>query len=258
MDPWARDSGAKLCCAGRVPEQATPHNSNTPPAAAPSGARASPPRSPAPPPAAAPPGARAPRRRLQTGLGLPWLGSETSLLRSLRRPRRRAPSGPCRGSPGSRPVPCGQPGGASMAWRRRPEARGALALLALALCAQPGPGSRVVLGCGEHRVRGPADQPERERLEESGRFGDSSPKEGARGPGGRPARGGPRPRGLRGRHSLPRAGRRGAAPGSRWWRAGAAPSEGRRCWRRHGGTPRPWSCTTRSATATSPRPCPRG
>lgn len=93
-----------------------------------------------PAPAAVLPGARAPRRRLQTGLGLPWLGSETSLLRSLRRPRC-APSGPCRA--------IARLHGRSLwstrrrvhaAWRRRPRARGALALLALALCA-PGAGA---------------------------------------------------------------------------------------------------------------------
>lgn len=192
-----------------------PHDNNTPPAAAPSGARASPPRSPAPPPAAAPPGARAPRRRLQTGLGLPWLGSETSLLRSLRRPRRRAPSGPCRESPGSRPVPRGQPGGASMAWRRRrPEARGALALLALALCA-PGARGRA-LEWFSAVVSTEYVDPQTNRsvrsVSESGRFGDSSPKEGARGLVGVPRAEDRDPEGCEAGTRFLVPGGRGAAP----------------------------------------------
>lgn len=78
---------------------------------------------------------------LADGTVFPWLGSDPrfSAFGGLVGARS---SGPCRESPGSRPVPCGQPGGASMAWWRRPEARGALALLALALCA---PGARAGL-----------------------------------------------------------------------------------------------------------------
>ncbi|XP_070331269.1 E3 ubiquitin-protein ligase RNF149 isoform X3 [Odocoileus virginianus] len=70
-----------------------------------------------------------------------------------------------------------------MAWRRRPEARGALALLALALCA-PGARGRAhewFSAVVSTEYVDPQTNRSVRSVSESGRFGDSSPKEGARG-----------------------------------------------------------------------------
>lgn len=209
---WARDSGAKVC-AGEVPEQATPPQQQHTPCrrSVRCACATAPPASPAlaPPPVAAPSGARAPRRRLQTGLALSRLGSETSLLRSPQRPRRQAPSGPCRESPGSRPVPLW-----SMAWRRRPEARGALALLALALCA-PGARGRAhewFSAVVSTEYVDPQTNRSVRSVSESGRFGDSSPKEGARGLVGVPRAEDRDPEGCEASTRFLVPGGRGAAP----------------------------------------------
>lgn len=102
---------------------------------------------------------------------------------------------------------------AAVGGRRRGPRRAGAAGPGPVLARRQEPGARVVLSRGAHRVRGPADEPDgvervgerplRRQLAQGGRAG----------PGGRPARAGWGPRGLRARHALrARAGRPGAAP----------------------------------------------
>lgn len=119
---------------------------------------------------------------------------------------------------GSRPAPgrslCGLPGGASMAWRRRPEARGALALLALALCA-PGARGRAhewFSAVVSTEYVDPQTNRSVRSVSESGRFGDSSPKEGARGLVGVPRAEDRDPEGCEAGTRFLVPGGRGAAP----------------------------------------------
>lgn len=145
--------GARSSAQGSARASHAP-TTTTRPAAAPSGARASPPRS-RPRPCRRSPECRAPRRRLQTGLGLPWLGSETSFS---------ALFGGLVGTRALRPLPgiARLPAGPLWSARRRvhgvaaaarPAARGA-AGAGPVRSRGPGPGSRVVLGCGEHQYVG--------------------------------------------------------------------------------------------------------
>lgn len=113
-----------------------------------------------------------------------------------------------------------QPGGKAMAWQWRAtagiQARGALALLALALCA-PGARSRAlewysaVVGI---EYVDPQTNLTMRSVSESGRFGDSSPKENAQGLVGVPHTPGGDPEGCAPgtRYLVPTPGGQGSAP----------------------------------------------
>ncbi|XP_027410519.1 E3 ubiquitin-protein ligase RNF149 isoform X3 [Bos indicus] len=101
-----------------------------------------------------------------------------------------------------------------MAWRRRPEARGALALLALALCA-PGARGRAhewFSAVVSTEYVDPQTNRSVRSVSESGRFGDSSPKEGARGLVGVPRAEDRDPEGCEAGTRFLVPGGRGAAP----------------------------------------------